>query len=130
MNMPGLLDTILTESGTSTMKTQIPVNISEQNDLLEIELSLPGYRREILDVHLDEDQILRIEGKPSAENQESKILRRRREFSTRPFRKIFRLGKDLDVKGIRAHLQDGILKISIPRIKGEKAVRALSIEVE
>lgn len=106
---------------------RIPVNISEEENNLEIELALPGFGKDDLDLNLDENNLLRIEGKIQATSESKTKINRRREFSLKPFSKSFRLGKGLDKKGIKASFLNGILRISIPKISREARKESVTI---
>jgi HSP20 family protein len=112
---------------TKSDKLHIPVNIAEEADRLEIELALPGFSKEQLDLNLDDNNLLKIEGKVPDNEQSSQSIRRRNEFSVKPFSKSFRLGKGLERKGIQASFLNGILRISIPKISRETKNESIAI---
>jgi len=104
------------------------VNISESDDLFQIELLAPGYRKEDLHIEVDGDLLnLKAERQESNSNEEANYLRR--EFRIGNFERQFRLPKGkVDTDNIAARFEDGVLFVSLPkREEVKRAVRAIEI---
>ena len=124
---PSLTGTFFSESTLLCGQEEIPVNISEEEQQFEIELILPGFSKEDLDIQIEQDDFLKVAGNvPENQESESKV-KRRRDFTQKPFEKSFRLGKNLDRKQIEASFRNGILKISIPKISRESRINSVAI---
>jgi|GEM_PF-2547950 HSP20 family protein len=124
---PSLTASFFSESALQRGTEEIPVNISEAEQQFEIELILPGFSKEDLDIQIEQDDFLKVAGNiPENQESESKV-KRRRDFTQKPFEKSFRLGKNLDRKQIEASFRNGILKISIPKISRENSTNSISI---
>jgi HSP20 family molecular chaperone IbpA len=124
---PSLTGTFFGESTLLCGQEEIPVNISEEEQQFEIELILPGFSKEDLDIQIEQDDFLKVAGNvPENQEPESKV-KRRRDFTQKPFEKSFRLGKNLDRKLIEASFRNGILKISIPKISRENRINSVTI---
>ena len=130
LSFPALPGDLLEHRFFQDVRDGIPVNISEEDDTIQIEMPVPGFRKEQLQLNLGEDNLLRLDGQPVPEEAGENRVIRRKEFSLRPFQKTFQLGKGLDPKGIKARFQDGILTIHIPKIRKTGEPSAHKIEVE
>ncbi len=98
-------------------------------DLFETETSyvviaeLPGVPKDKLTVNVTEDTVeIRGEG---AELMEGKPILRERE--PRIFQRIIKLPKKIKPEGAKAKLENGILRVELPKLEVEKRVR-ISIE--
>jgi HSP20 family protein len=111
-------------------ETLVPVNIYEQQDCLEIELALPGLTKEEINIQVDENRSLRISGKPTEKQNSTQAVLRKKEFSTRGFTKNYRLGKGLNAEEISAVFENGVLRISISKIKAEQQQFARHIPLQ
>jgi HSP20 family molecular chaperone IbpA len=115
-------DSFYGESRMHDCPEEIPVSISEEELQFEIELILPGFSKENLDVRMEQDDFLTVSG-----NVVENKIKRRRDFTPKPFEKSFQLGKNLNRKHIQASFQNGILKISIPKISRESSRNSVTI---
>ena len=119
--IPALMQQMLEEPVSGSKNgTAVPVNICEQRDFLEIELAVPGFGKEEISIQVDENRSLRISGKPAERQSPSEAVFRKKEFTVRAFTKNYRLGKGLNAEEISADFENGILRISIPKIKAEQ----------
>ncbi len=83
-------------------------------------VELPGMRRE--DIELDlENNVLTIRGEKREERQEEKDTWHLSERRYGTFSRTFILPRDVEQEQIRAHFEDGVLSVTIP--KSEKARR-------
>ncbi len=119
--IPSILQRILEEPLVSGEKESgVPVNIYEKQDFLEIELAIPGLGKGDISIQVDENRSLRISGKPAEKQSSSEAVLRKKEFSVRGFTKNYRLGKGLNAEEISAAFENGVLRISIPKIQAEQ----------
>ena len=77
-------------------------------------------------VHIDEDNNLVISMEKKEENNEEKKEGRylRREFSYSKFQQTMILPEDVDKEKIAARVDNGVLKIELPKITEEEKVKA------
>lgn len=94
-------------------------NILDKENEYLIELSAPGLKKEDIKIELDND-ILRISSNSENEKEESNDGYYRREFYKSSFERSFTVPKIADKNGISATMTDGILTVSIPKLKEEK----------
>lgn len=105
-----------------------PVNILREEDYYELEIPVPGFKREEIEV-LVADNILTIKGKreKSVEKASTYI---RVEHDTDEFERSFELTNEADQEKINARLEDGILYVRINRIReGQEKSKGRTIEV-
>jgi len=99
------------------------VNVKETEKNYEIEVAAPGFRKEDIRVNV-EDNVLTI----SAEKREEKENKKeenytRREFSHTSFSRSFSLPPNVNDGDIKAHYEDGILRLTIEKAKEQKPQR-------
>jgi HSP20 family protein len=91
-----------------------PVNIHEDNEGFHLELVAPGLKKEDFKVALDKGLLtISYEKKPESESNEHKT--HRREFSVTGFKRSFRVDDVINVEGIQAKYEDGVLKLYLPK---------------
>jgi HSP20 family protein len=101
--------------GMETLNTTVPaVNIKENETDFELELALPGFKKDDFSIEVDEN-ILTIssEAKLESENKENNYTRR--EFSYSSFKRAFTLPETIDEAKINANYDSGILRLSLPK---------------
>lgn len=124
LNWPSALNTSLLRN------TGLPaVNIKELPKSFEIELAVPGYRKEDLQVNV-KDGLLIVSAERKKEKEEEKNGYSRMEFSCRSFDRSFRLPENTDGDNVKATHAHGVLHLSIPKTKNlaEKTGRTIRID--
>lgn len=86
-------------------------NIQKGDAGYHIQIALPGFIREELDIQF-EDLTLTISGKKTTNPAETKYLRR--EFAAADFEIRFSLPDDTDAAQITSRLEQGILTVTLP----------------
>ncbi len=102
------------------------LDVQQKDDAYLIEAELPGAKKEEVSIELNDGTLRIALNRDEKKDEENKnyIHRERRSFSAS--RSIY-LG-DADAQGIKAKLDDGILKISVPRAKQIDNTRKIDIE--
>ena len=90
------------------------VNSLENNDSFEIDLAVPGMKKEDFSIELN-DKILVISSE-SSNNIENDNMRLN-EFNFSSFQRSFRVPDSVDQDKIKANYKNGILKIKLPKRK-------------
>jgi len=91
-----------------------PANINETNKEFQLDLSVPGMKRD--DFKLDIDNgILTISSEKEEEKRDEDRNYRRREFSYSSFSRSFTLPENVDEDNINAKYENGMLKVTIPK---------------
>ncbi len=105
----------------SVINTVAPVNIHETTDGFHLEMNAPGRNKEDFKVKL-EKELLTISYEPKESTEEKNFKTIRREFQFKAFKRSFSLDDQIQIDGIQAKYENGILKLFLPRI--EKVVNS------
>ncbi len=90
------------------------VNSIENNDSFEIDLAVPGMKKEDFSIELN-DKVLVISSESSNNIENDKM--RLNEFNFSSFQRSFRVPDSVDPDKIKANYKNGILKIKLPKRK-------------
>ena len=90
------------------------VNSFENNDSFEIDLAVPGMKKEDFTIELN-DKVLVISSETSNTMENDKM--RLNEFNFSSFQRSFRVPDSVDLDKIKASYKNGILKIKLPKRK-------------
>jgi HSP20 family molecular chaperone IbpA len=96
------------------------LDLIDHDDRIEIEATVPGLKREDVSIKVDGD-VLTIEGNknPEVEAVRDRILVG--EIRRSSFRRSIKLKDDaFNLEGISARMEDGLLKVSIPKVVPEQ----------
>lgn len=102
-------------------------NIKESETDFQIELGIPGMKKEDIKIDL-EDDVLTISSEQKEEKTEEKDNYTRREFNYSSFSRSFSLPEIVDADKITAEYKDGILNITIP--KKESVIKKANRKIE
>jgi HSP20 family protein len=86
------------------------VNISETDKTYEIEMAVPGMKKNDFKIKTD-DRILTISAERKEEKEEKKKNFTRQEYRYNSFERSFTLPENAKEEDIKAHYEDGILKL-------------------
>ncbi|MEL6535364.1 MAG: Hsp20/alpha crystallin family protein [Bacteroidota bacterium] len=115
--------------GTATTSSKVPaVNVKESEKEFGLEVALPGVAKDQVNLELDHN-VLTISSESKTEKEEAKEGYTRREFGYNSFRRSFTLPEIADQEHIDAKFEDGVLKVSIPKLdqKALKNTRAIQV---
>lgn len=104
-------------------------NVSENENEYLVELSAPGLKKEDINIEV-ENNILKISSTVEDSKEEKNEGYYRREFFKSSFERNFALPKDINKDEISANMLDGILNITIPKIKEEKKKENITITIK
>ena len=106
------------------------INVLETENSYELELAAPGMTKEDFKVTLDNDGDLVINmEKKQEEKRHGHFLRR--EYSYTKFQQTMLLPEDTDREAIAAKVENGVLTVSMPKVKKtevEKARKQITVE--
>ena len=103
------------------------VNIHETKDAYLLDLSAPGLNKEDLKVNA-ENGLLTISFEKKEDSQTEEVKTIKREFSYASFSRSFSLDDKIDVEGIQAKYENGVLKLNLPK-KEEVKINPKAITV-
>ena len=104
---------------TSVMKT----DIKETDNSFELDIDLPGYKKEDVNAELKDGYMTITAQKDSQNDQKDKegnYIRRERFYGS--CSRSFYVGKDITEEDIKARFEDGILKVSVPKKEAKEEV--------
>lgn len=90
------------------------VNIKENETGFELELSVPGRKKEDFNIEID-DSLLTISSELKTESETKEENYTRREFGYSSFKRSFTLPESVDEDKIDAMYENGILKFTLPK---------------
>ena len=124
--MKGFLVRPVRYPGTE-MPTQIKIDVKEDDKAYTVHAEMPGVKKEDIHVNVDGDTVsIAAEVRRETEEKEGeKVL-----HSERYYGKVYRsftLGHDMDENSAKAHFENGVLELTLPK-KAVSATRRLTIE--
>lgn len=107
------------------------VNVKEDEKCYTMEIAAPGIKKEFCRVNVDDDNNLcvAIENKMEHKEEDKKNRYLRREFSYSNYEQRYMLPDDVKKDEISAKVEDGILTVTLPKVKVEEKKLARSIEI-
>lgn len=120
LGFPALMNEIFKPDwfgGMENFSTSVPaVNIKENEKDFELELAVPGRKKEDFNIEVDSN-VLTVSTEVKSENEVSEENYTRREFGYSSFKRAFTLPETIDEDKIKAAYVDGLLKFTLPKRK-------------
>lgn len=107
-------------------RSNVPVNVKEENGELVMTADLPGVQKEDINVKADSEGV-EISAESSAEIQEENEKYLRKERSSRTYRRRVAWPTEVDHETVKASYEDGVLTITADK-EGEGEGRDVEIE--
>ena len=118
---------LFSDSALSRMNSTAPaVNVKDTENAYVMEVAVPGIKKEVCRVNIDDDGNLEIaiENKLEHKEENKKEHYLRREFSYSNYQQSYILPEDVDREKISAKVQNGVLEIELPKVvKNEQKVQ-------
>jgi HSP20 family protein len=115
---------------SNTYTTLPAVNIKEDKEGFEVEMSAPGFEKSDFKIELN-NNLLTISSEKKIENEtKNDQLFTRREFSYQSFMRSFSLPETIESGKIVAKYENGILAISIPKKEEAKPKPLKQIDIQ
>ncbi|MFN2329569.1 MAG: Hsp20/alpha crystallin family protein [Chromatocurvus sp.] len=124
-DIESLLDAWPQLSGNASMSASAfspRVDITEKKGHYELTAELPGVSKQDIEVTLD-NGMLTISAESRSEDKEEKdgrVIRQERRYGK--YTRSFNLGNDIKEKDIKAEFNDGVLKLSVPKVEQKAPV--------
>jgi len=108
------------------------MNISETDKSYEMELCVPGLKKEDLSISIDTENQLVVEMTKENKKEEKEGRKwLRREFSSTQFKQVFTLPENVKREQISAKVENGILTVELPKFaEDEKKALAQKITIQ
>ncbi|WP_411031435.1 Hsp20/alpha crystallin family protein [Spongiimicrobium sp. 3-5] len=101
--------------GMETFRGNFPaVNIRENETDFELELVVPGRKKEDFNIEIDK-KVLEISTELKEEDAQIEDKYTRREFRLSSFKRAFTLPESVNEDGIQASYEGGVLRLSLPK---------------
>ncbi len=115
----------------SNTNTTLPaVNIKEDDDGFEVEMSAPGLDKKDFKIELN-NSVLTISSEKEVENETKEGQQfTRKEFSYQSFSRSFTLPETVEGEKIKAKYENGVLSVSIPKKEEAKPKPVKQIEIK
>lgn len=112
-----------------TKATAPAINVLEADDSYIVELAAAGMKREDFDVKLNENGDLHVKMSHADKSEDKKAHYLRREFAYDAFEQTLILPDDVDRDNIQARVADGVLTVTLPKLKPATTQASRSIDV-
>lgn len=105
----------------------IPMDVIQKEDTLEVKASIPGINAEKIDVAV-EDNVLTIKAERNTETEKEEGQYLMRECVTGSFYRALRLPDTVDTEKIESHYDNGVLTVTMPKAE-EKKKKQIQVKV-
>jgi HSP20 family protein len=107
------------------------INVKESDKAYTVELAAPGMKKEDFNVHINDEGnlIIKMESKQEHKEEDKNTRYLRREFSYSKYEQTLILPDDVKKDDIKAHVENGVLTVELPRVVEEKVKLSRQIEI-
>ena len=107
------------------------INVKESDKAYTVELAAPGMKKEDFNVHINDDGnlIIKMESKQEHKEEDKNTRYLRREFSYSKYEQTLILPDDVKKDDIKAHVENGVLTVELPKVVEEKVKLSRQIEI-
>jgi len=103
-------------------------NVAETPDAFHVELMVPGRNKEDFKIEIDKG-ILTISYEKKAETAQAEDVKKvRTEFNISSFKRSFTLNDNVNVDGIQAKYENGLLKMLLPKQTVKEPAKSINIQ--
>ena len=107
------------------------INVKESDKAYTVELAAPGMKKEDFKVHINDEGnlIIKMESKQEHKEEDKNTRYLRREFSYSKYEQTLILPDDVKKDDIKAHVENGVLTVELPKVVEEKVKLSRQIEI-
>jgi HSP20 family protein len=125
-NLDNLFEDFFTGFPATAANRSTPaVNIQETADGYQVDLVAPGLNKSDFKINLEKG-LLTISYEKKTEQEQKDVKVHRREFSVAGFKRSFTIDEQINVEGIQAKYENGILQLVLPK---KEEVKVLPKEI-
>ncbi len=131
--MPTMFDDIFDDKWMRHMNATAPaINVKENENAYDVEVAAPGMTKDDFQISVDKDNNLTIkmEKKNEHKEEDKKAHYLRREFNYSKFCQTLQLPEDCEQDKISAKVENGVVRINIPKCHKKEEVECRKIEVK
>ena len=106
-------------------------DIREHDDHFDVEIDLPGFKKEDINVEINDGYMTVTAAKGVEEegkNDKGKVVRQERYSGT--MSRTFYVGEGISASDIHGKFEDGVLRLDIPKLEQEKLANKNTIMIE
>ncbi|MBP3251272.1 MAG: Hsp20/alpha crystallin family protein [Prevotella sp.] len=107
------------------------INVKETDKAYIVELAAPGMKKEDFNVHINDEGnlIIKMEQKEEKKEEDKSTRYLRREFSYSKYEQTLILPDDVEKDQIKAHVENGVLTVELPKHEEQKVKVSRQIEI-
>ena len=132
---PTVFDDLFNADAMPAHRTSPAVNVKVDENAYTMEVAAPGLKKDFCRVTINDEGNLcvaienKFEHKEEDKEEDKKEHYLRREFSYTNYQQAYSLPKDVDRNAIAAKVEDGVLTITLPKVKKEEVKLSRHIEI-
>jgi len=107
---------------------EMKIDVHEHEDRYEVDVDLPGFRKEDINLELQNGYLTLTAAKNLEKESKGKLIRKERYTGT--MQRSFYVGDTLTETDIGAKLENGVLSLSIPKVDAKKLPEKKTIMIE
>jgi len=128
--LPELFENLFLENKLDALNNyetfSIPaVNIIENFPNFVVEIAAPGLSKEDFSIEVEEDTLKISSEKATQEEKNNDSHYRKREFNYESFERSFKLSENIEIDKIQAKYENGILKVTLPKMEEKKVLKKM-----
>lgn len=127
--MDRLFDNIVREPEYREAAHHFKADVIEDEEAFRLLVEVPGMKEDEVDITL-EDGVLTLKAERKHESEEKNERFHRIERSYGSFQRSFQLPENVDEETIEANQSNGVLEVTLPKIKVEPQSKTKKIEVK
>ena len=112
---------------STLMTKKIYSNIKELDDEILLELIVPGFKKNEIEISLENNTLL-VHAKKETKEENSNEKYILNEYSSKEFSRNFKINPNVDMESISSKLEDGILTIKVPKMKKIETKKLIQIK--
>ena len=107
------------------------INVKENDKAYIVELAAPGMKKEDFNMHINDEGnlIIKMEQKEEKKDEDKSTRYLRREFSYSKYEQTLILPDDVEKDQIKAHVENGVLTVELPKHEEQKVKVSRQIEI-